>query len=96
MAASVGIRELKTHLGRYLRLVRSGKSFVVTDRGRPVAEIRPVPKEADDESAILREMAARGEVTLGDDEPLSDLDPVRIAGGSLADEIVALRREDRV
>ncbi len=36
----VGIRELKNHLSEYLRLVAGGESIVVTDHGRPVAEIR--------------------------------------------------------
>ena len=96
MNASVGSREFKTHLGRYLRLVRSGKTFVVTDRGRPVAEIRPVPKEADDEMSILREMAARGEVTLPDDDALPGAEPVRLPGGPLSATIIEMRREDRL
>ena len=43
MAASdVGSRELKTRLGAYLQRVRDGQSFIVTDRGQPVAELRPI------------------------------------------------------
>ncbi|HJW74506.1 MAG TPA: type II toxin-antitoxin system prevent-host-death family antitoxin [Thermoleophilia bacterium] len=36
---SVGIRELKAHLSRYIRLVADGEKVVVTDRGREVAVI---------------------------------------------------------
>lgn len=39
---SVGVRELKNRLGYYLRAIRQGKSFVVTDRGKPVARLVPV------------------------------------------------------
>lgn len=91
MISSVGTRELKTHLGRYLQLVRSGETLVVTDRGRPVAEIRPIPKEADDQRAILGEMAALGEVTLGSGEAFPPLAPVRPRGKALSATIV----EDR-
>jgi prevent-host-death family protein len=39
MVKTVGVRELKNKLSQYLRLVRSGDSVLVTDRGEVVAEI---------------------------------------------------------
>ena len=39
---SVGIRDLKSRLTHYLRLVKEGEKLVVTDRGKPVALIRPL------------------------------------------------------
>ena len=38
--SSVGIRELKNRLSEYVRRVRRGEEFLVTDRGRVVAELR--------------------------------------------------------
>lgn len=38
----VGVRELKQHLSEHLRRVAQGETLQVTDRGVPVAEIRPV------------------------------------------------------
>ena len=38
----VGIRELKTHLSRHLKKVRSGKRLLITERGRTIATISPV------------------------------------------------------
>jgi prevent-host-death family protein len=38
---TVGIRELKNRLSRYIREVRSGQIVAVTDRGEVVAELRP-------------------------------------------------------
>ncbi|HEV2521361.1 MAG TPA: type II toxin-antitoxin system prevent-host-death family antitoxin [Candidatus Acidoferrales bacterium] len=38
---TVGSRELKNRLGRYLGLVRRGETITVTDRGRTVAHIVP-------------------------------------------------------
>ncbi|HEX2167664.1 MAG TPA: type II toxin-antitoxin system prevent-host-death family antitoxin [Longimicrobiales bacterium] len=62
----VGIRELKTKLSEYLREVRTGEVFLVTDRDRVVAELRPpgstVPPPPDSVSAALETLAAAGEV----------------------------------
>ena len=38
---TVGLRELKNRLSRYIRHVRAGHAVVVTDRGHVVAELRP-------------------------------------------------------
>jgi antitoxin (DNA-binding transcriptional repressor) of toxin-antitoxin stability system len=38
---TTGVRELKTHLSGYLRRVEQGERFLVTDRGRVVAELNP-------------------------------------------------------
>lgn len=40
----VGIAELKDHLSTHLRAVESGQEVEVTDRGRPIARIVPVPR----------------------------------------------------
>ena len=38
----VGLRELKNRLSVYVNRVKAGHAIIVTDRGEPVAEIRPV------------------------------------------------------
>ena len=38
---SVGLKALRSRLGEYARLVASGETVLVTDRGRVVAELRP-------------------------------------------------------
>lgn len=40
---SIGIRELRQHASRYLRDVERGETIEVTDRGRSVALLTPVP-----------------------------------------------------
>ena len=63
----VGIRELKNRLSEYLRIVRSGETVLVTDRGEAVAEIR-VPGSAPDDlnmSPGLMDLVRRGTVSLG-------------------------------
>jgi prevent-host-death family protein len=39
---TVGVRELKASLSRYLRRVRAGERLTVTDRGEAIATIVPV------------------------------------------------------
>ena len=39
---SIGVRELRQYASKYLRDVERGETYQVTDRGRPVAVLRPV------------------------------------------------------
>jgi len=39
---TVGIRELKSQLSRYVRQVKSGATVVITERGKPVGRIVPL------------------------------------------------------
>jgi len=39
---TVGAFQAKTELSRLLRQVRAGKSFVITQRGTPIAELKPL------------------------------------------------------
>ncbi len=41
MAVTVGVRELRENLRRFLDRAQAGEEVVVTDRGRPVARIVP-------------------------------------------------------
>ncbi|MEP6549397.1 MAG: type II toxin-antitoxin system prevent-host-death family antitoxin [Gammaproteobacteria bacterium] len=64
---TVGIRDLKNHLSKYLREVRLGESVLVTDRGEVVAEFSPPTRGLSDATlpAGLLTLARRGLVTLG-------------------------------
>ena len=39
----VGVRELKARLSEYLALVKAGEEVVVTERGKAVARLAPLP-----------------------------------------------------
>lgn len=39
---SVGVRELRQDASQVLTLVKNGETILVTERGKPVAEIRPI------------------------------------------------------
>jgi prevent-host-death family protein len=40
----VGAYEVKTHLAEFLRKVRSGETYRITQRGEPVADLVPVDR----------------------------------------------------
>ena len=42
MQVTVGIRELKAQLSQYVREVKSGKTVIITEHGKPVGRIVPV------------------------------------------------------
>jgi prevent-host-death family protein len=41
-SASVGIRDAKMHLSKYIKMVQRGAEVIITDRGRPVGKIIPI------------------------------------------------------
>ncbi len=62
---SVGLRELKTRLGEYVRRARSGSGVLVTDRGHVVAELLPPGSATARAGDGLVALARRGLLTLG-------------------------------
>jgi len=86
----VTARELKLRLGRYLAAVRRGESLSITLRGKPIAELRPLPPSPD---LHLDRLAAAGLVTLG----AGQLGPHKPAGAqrSASDIILADRDSER-
>jgi len=54
---SVGVRELRQRASGLLRLVEQGETVEITDRGRPVALLTPIP-----DGSPLERMRAAGDV----------------------------------
>jgi prevent-host-death family protein len=87
VATSVGVRELKNHLSRYLELVRGGEDVVVTDRGSPIARLSPIDTPTD----RLADLIAAGLVTAPTARARTL--PRRIkADGTVSDLVAAQRR----
>lgn len=71
---TVGIREFKSKLSEYLRLVRAGETVVVTDRGEPVAEVRsPGATDGPTEYPHLNELIRMGHVRVAEPNAPQDL-----------------------
>ena len=88
---SVGVRELRQEASKVLGLVKSGEIVIVTEWGKPVAEIRAI------EPTSLQDLIDAGLVTPAKDkfdpkvfEPLPNPD-----GRSLLAEFLKERREAR-
>jgi len=88
---SVGVRELRQRASELLRLVESGESIEITDRGRPVAMLAPLPEDP------LERLRASGDLQEAEGD-LSGL-PAPLpcpAGSELPSSVLArLRRDER-
>ena len=65
----INIRELRQHASAWLRKVQAGARFEVTDRGRPVALLVPVPR-----GSVRERLIASGALTPAEGD-LLDLGP---------------------
>ncbi|MGH2365892.1 MAG: type II toxin-antitoxin system Phd/YefM family antitoxin [Chloroflexota bacterium] len=89
---SVGVRELRQRASELLRRVAQGEILEITDRGRPVAQLAPLPA-----GTPLQRMRAAGEIDPArgnlDDlpEPLELGDSVEVPSAALS----RLRRQER-
>lgn len=84
---SIGVRELRNGLSRYLRRVAVGETILVTDRGRPVARILPAATPDD-----IAGLIAGGRASWLGGRFVPPARPVRPAPGPPLSEYVA---EDR-
>lgn len=89
--ASVGIRELRQRASELVRRVENGESIEITDRGRPVAVLAPLPEDP------VERLRAAGDLQASDGE-LADLpEPLSApAGSEVPSSVLArLRRDER-
>jgi prevent-host-death family protein len=93
-ADTVGIRDLKAHLSRHLRRVRSGTRLEVTERGRTIATISPV--QTSDEPAEVqwaRRMVRDGRAQWSGGKPEGTARPVTpTSGPTVSDAVLEDRR----
>jgi len=91
----LGLREANQHFSKAIKAVRGGKEVILTERGQPIAVIKPI-KEEHEEDAMLRQMADEGLITLpARTGPLPRFEPVQIKGKPLSQTIIE-DRDDRV
>ena len=95
-----GIRDLKSRLSHYLRLVGNGDVVLVTDRGAVVAQLGPapqfVPSGGESESEALLRLARLGRTRLGTGKlPGAACGPMPAPRRLVLDKLLADVREDR-
>lgn len=86
---TVGIRQAKNRLSEFLRKVRAGERVVITERGKPIAEITK-PRGAGDER--LEAMVRDGEAIWGGGKPKGSKKPAKVKGASMSDAVIEDRR----
>lgn len=87
----VGVRELRQNLSVYLRRVEAGERLEVTDHGRPVANLEPIPRE---ELTGLDLMEAEGLITPARTDHRTLQPPPSIPGRPLSEILQEMRDED--
>lgn len=64
---TLGLREANQQFSRVIRAVRGGREVVLTERGRPIAVIKPIARDAEtEERARLEALAAEGLLVLAE------------------------------
>ncbi|MGH9125205.1 MAG: type II toxin-antitoxin system Phd/YefM family antitoxin [Acidimicrobiales bacterium] len=89
---SVGVRELRQRASELLRLVGQGETIEITDRGRPVAILGPLP-----EGSPLEQLRASGDLEAATAD-LDDLpEPLLLAAGvePPSETLARMRRDER-
>jgi len=92
----LGLREANQQFSKAIKAVRAGKEVILTERGHPIAVIKPL-KEEDAQEAALREMADEGLIrpaTRRSPTPAPRWRPVTVKGKPLSETVIE-DREDR-
>jgi prevent-host-death family protein len=90
----LGLREANQHFSKAIKAVRAGKEVVLTERGQPIAVIKPMQDERESD-ATLQRMADEGLITLPTRKgPLPPFEPIPISGRPLSETIID-GRDDR-
>ena len=92
----IGLREANQRFSRAIKAVRAGKEVVLTERGHPIAVIKPI-KDEDAQEATLHAMADEGLIRPAARKgpmPTPRWRPVKVKGKPLSQTIID-DREDR-
>jgi prevent-host-death family protein len=93
--ARVGVRELRQNLSVYLRRVKAGETLEVTERGEPVAELRPHRPEP---LSVIDRLIAEGRITPATRSPKTIPPPPRMpdpSGRTATEILLEMRDEER-
>lgn len=91
--ASVGVRELRQRASELLRRVEQGETIEITDRGRPVAVLAPLPASG----GVLEHLIATGEVAAAQREAAALPPPLKLPPGAVtpSERLRQLRDDER-
>jgi prevent-host-death family protein len=90
----MGLREANQQFSKAIKAVKAGKEVVLTERGKPIAVIKPLEQE-DKEEAMIRRLEAEGILRPARKRgPMPNWKPVRIKGKPMSETIREERDED--
>lgn len=92
----LGLREANQHFSKAVKAVKAGKEVILTERGKPIAVIKPLPQPKTVEAAIRR-LEAEGVLRSGpkSGKPMRVWrHPVRIKGKPIS-ETISEERDER-
>jgi prevent-host-death family protein len=89
---TVGIRELRQRASELLRQVERGETIQITDRGRPVALLSPLPP-----GNVYQQLVAEGELVRANNDELDWPEPLPLVTGveSASAALERLRADER-
>ncbi len=87
---TIGIRELKENLSRYMKRVKSGERIIVTDRKKEIAIIMPLGKIAKEEK--IYQLIQRGVASWSGGKPVGIPRRVVSRGKSVSGAVIEDRR----
>ena len=82
----MGLRMANQQFSKAIKIVKAGREVILTDRGNPIAVIKPIGRPDRAEAAIAR-MVAEGRLqpaAVPGPMPRRRWKPLRIAGGALS------------
>jgi prevent-host-death family protein len=89
----LGLREANQHFSKAIKAVRAGKEVLLTERGQPIAVIKPI-KEGHEPDVALARMADEGLIRLPSRKgPLPRFHPVPNSGEPVSQTIIDDRDE---
>ena len=91
---SVGIRDAKMHLSKYLKMVQQGAEVTITDRGRPVGKIIPIYTKEMPLKERIKRMEDRGQIEPDTAKGQVKLPPPIPVPNGIAQQLLQEERED--
>jgi prevent-host-death family protein len=92
----MGLREANQQFSKAIKAVKQGKEVILTERGKPIAMIKPLePKE--DQEAVIRRLEAEGILRPAAKRgpmPTPSWKPIRIKGKPMS-QTISEEREER-
>ena len=88
----MGLREANQRFSKAMAAVKAGKEVILTERGNPIAVIKPLEAKEDDIEAVIRRMENDGILRQAlIPGPMAEVKPIRFKGRPVSKNL----REER-